>query len=71
MNAEQLLSLTVAEIMKRWPQSVPIFIAHRLDCVGCPMTSFETLAEIIEIYNVPKEKFLQELETVIQQSAPA
>jgi hybrid cluster-associated redox disulfide protein len=67
MNEDQLLSLTVADIMDRWPQAVPVFLAHRLDCVGCPMAPFETLAEVIDIYDLPGDVFLSELEEVIQR----
>ena len=69
MNEDQLLSLTVADIMDRWPQCVPVFLAHKLDCVGCPMAPFETLAEVIEIYQLPQDAFLDELTRVIEPSA--
>ena len=64
---DRLLSLTIAEIMDRWPQCVPVFLAHKLDCVGCPMAPFETLAEIIEIYQLPQKAFLRELTTAIDR----
>jgi hybrid cluster-associated redox disulfide protein len=64
MTEEQLLPLTVAEIMERWPQSVPVFLAHRLDCVGCPMAPFETLAEVILVYQLSPD-FLNELMAII------
>ncbi len=66
MTEDQLLALTVAEIMDRWPQSVPVFLSRRLDCVGCPMAPFETLAEVIEIYQLPQDDFLSELSAVIK-----
>ncbi len=66
ITPNQLLSLTVAEIMTRWPQSVPVFLSHKLDCVGCPMAPFETLAEVIEIYQLPEGVFLGELAAVIR-----
>ena len=68
MNEDQLLSLTVADIMDRWPESVPVFLSHKLDCVGCPMAPFETLAEVIEIYQLPEDVFLGELVAVIKQT---
>ena len=38
--------LTAAEVMQRWPATVPVFIRHCMACVGCPFAPFETLAEI-------------------------
>ncbi len=60
IDTETLLSMTIDEIMRRWPQSVSLFLAHKLNCVGCPITPFETLAEVIEIYQLPPQ-FLKEL----------
>ena len=57
---ETLLAMTIDEIMRRWPESVSHFLAHKLNCVGCPITPFETLAEVIAIYKLPPE-FLEDL----------
>jgi hybrid cluster-associated redox disulfide protein len=46
-----MLSVTVAEVMDRWPQTVPVFVRHRMVCVGCPIASFESLVEVTEIYS--------------------
>jgi hybrid cluster-associated redox disulfide protein len=67
MHDDPLLSLTVSEIMNRWPQCVPVFLAHKLDCVGCPMAPFETLAEVIEIYRLSQDDFLAELAAAIYE----
>ncbi len=69
MYEDSLLSLTVAEIMDRWPQCVPVFLAHKLDCVGCSMAPFETLAEVIEIYQLPQDAFLAELAAAIDDKS--
>jgi len=60
IDTETLLAMTIDEIMQRWPQSVAHFLAHKLNCVGCPITPFETLAEVIAVYQLPPE-FLEEL----------
>ena len=54
--------LTVAEVMDRWPQTIPIFFRYRMACVGCPIASFETLAEVTAIYSLDLSRFLNELE---------
>lgn len=60
--------LTVAEVLAHWPQTILIFIRHRMACVGCPIAPFETLAEVAEIYGLDVDRFLSELEQSIQQS---
>jgi len=35
--------ISIAELLEKWPQAIPIFLSYRLDCVGCSMAAFETL----------------------------
>ena len=58
-------NLTAAEVMQRWPATVPVFIRHCLACVGCPFASFETLADIPAIYGLPPDDFMRELQQTI------
>ena len=57
--------LTVAEVMQRWPATVPVFIRHCLACVGCPFAPFETLDKIPEIFGLPLVEFMRELQQTI------
>ncbi|GAB4530060.1 MAG: DUF1858 domain-containing protein [Anaerolineae bacterium] len=58
--------LTVTEVMDRWPQTIPIFFRHWMACVGCPIASFETLAEVATIYGLDLDCLLNELQQIIQ-----
>ncbi len=60
--------LIVADVLARWPQTIPVFIHHRMGCVGCPIASFETLAEVAAIYELDLNCFLDELEQVIDRT---
>jgi hybrid cluster-associated redox disulfide protein len=60
-------TLTVAEVLARWPQTILVFMHHQMACVGCAMTPFETLAEVAEIYDLDLPEFLSELELGIEQ----
>lgn len=60
--------LTVAEILARWPQTIPVFAHHRMACVGCAIAPFETLAEVAAIYRLNLDHFLKELQQVIEAS---
>jgi len=55
----------VAEILERWPQVIPIFLKHRMSCVGCLMAPFESLSDAARIYQIPFEHFLDELQGAI------
>ena len=60
--------LTAAEVMQRWPATVPVFIRYGMACVGCPFAPFETLAEIPAIYGVRLDDFIRELQQAIDST---
>jgi hybrid cluster-associated redox disulfide protein len=55
----------VAEVLSRWPDTVPVFIRYRLACVGCLMARFERVADVPRIYGLDAQSFLRE----VQQAA--
>ena len=57
--------ISIAELLEKWPQVIPIFFRYRLDCVGCSMAAFETLSDVIAIYQLPAELFIADLERSI------
>jgi hybrid cluster-associated redox disulfide protein len=60
--------LIVADVLARWPQTISVFIRHRMACVGCPIAPFETLAEVTAIYDLDLSYFLIELTQTIDQT---
>jgi hybrid cluster-associated redox disulfide protein len=60
--------LTAAEVMQRWPATIPVFIRHCPACVGCPFAPFETLAEIPAIYGLRVDDFIRELQQTIDST---
>lgn len=58
--------MTIAEILKRWPQTIPVFLRYQTSCVGCSMNIFETLEDAIHIYHLQQTDFFKDLERSIQ-----
>ena len=56
----------VADIVGRWPQTIPVFIRHRMACVGCSLAAFGTLEEATRVYGLDLADFVNELDNVIQ-----
>ncbi len=66
MNLKTLSpNLTIQGLFARWPETIPVFIRHRMHCVGCSMSSFDTLLEAAENYNLAWDAFLSELQSVV------
>jgi hybrid cluster-associated redox disulfide protein len=53
--------LPLANLMTRWPQTVPVFVRHRMLCVGCLVSPFHTVMDACAEYGLDEEDFLAEL----------
>jgi len=60
------LDSTIAEIMERWPKTIPVFLEKRMVCVGCHMSKFDTLEDALRNYGYLPEEFLGELNQIIE-----
>jgi hybrid cluster-associated redox disulfide protein len=59
---------SVAEVMERWPQSLPVFLHRHMACVGCAMSTFCTLDQAACAYHLDSDSFLNELELALRQT---
>jgi hybrid cluster-associated redox disulfide protein len=57
--------MNVEFILTHWPETVPIFLKYRMGCVGCTMASYETLSSAAEIYKLPLNSFIHDLQSAI------
>ncbi len=63
--AQLTADLTAAEVMDRWPETIPVFFRYQMACVGCLMAPFETLADVAAIYGLDLECLMDELRQTI------
>lgn len=64
------LQSIVADIWQTWPQTTRVFHKYRMNCAGCQMAKFETLEDVLRIYNLPAEPLLADLNRMIRLEAP-
>ena len=55
------LDLTLAEMMRLWPQTIPVFLRHKMLCVGCLISPFHTIVDACAEYHLDQDRFLDEL----------
>jgi hybrid cluster-associated redox disulfide protein len=60
--------LPVAEIMRRWPCTIRVFLDLRLRCVGCPIACFHTLIDACEEHRVDSGSVLMAMDTALGRS---
>ena len=61
----------VADLLQAWPETIPVFLRHRMGCVGCMMAPFDTLEDVIAIYGMQAENFYSALEKAIRKHEDA
>jgi hybrid cluster-associated redox disulfide protein len=59
-------AISVAELMERWPAVVPVFVTHRMACVGCIMSSFDRLDDVCRIYRMQAAELTREILRAIE-----
>lgn len=58
---------SVAEIMAQHPQTLLVFLAWRLDCIGCDLAPFCTFEDVAADYHIDLGAFLTDLNQVLQR----
>lgn len=58
--------LMVADIMNEWPATVQVFLKHRMGCIGCYLSPFDSLEDALMVHSIPTELFVNELHQVIE-----
>lgn len=62
---ETLETMVVDDVMTRWPDSVSVFLRHRMACPGCVMAPFMTVREAAREYDLDPRMLTRELAEAI------
>ena len=57
----------IAEILNIAPESIPLFKSIGMNCLGCAMSSGETLGQACMVHGVDPDSFLESLNAFIAQ----
>lgn len=55
----------VDTVMRRWPQTIRVFLDHRMRCVGCPIAGFHSVADSCREHDVDLDAFAAALRRAI------
>lgn len=59
----------IKPLLTAYPQAAGVFLAHRMACVGCSMSDFDTLQEAAANYDLQLESLIAEIKTAIASAA--
>ncbi len=57
--------ITVKELLDRYPRLLQMFMDMGLMCVGCPVETFHTMADVAREYHLDLKQFLQRIHKAI------
>ena len=60
--------LRVADVLRKWPETQVIFLAHRMSCIGCYLSPFDTLEDALTVYGLCVTEILVELNQRVQET---
>ena len=63
-------TLTVAKLLATSREVIPVFIRHRMACVGCPLAAFEQLESAALHYGLEPDAFIAEVCGAISPAVP-
>lgn len=63
------VSTLVDDVMRKWPGTIRAFLDHRMNCPGCPIACFHTVADACREHHVEVEAFLGDLRRVATRAA--
>ena len=58
--------MTITEILRRFPETLPIFQRYSLDCYNCQIADFERLEHSATVHKVDIDTLISELNRQIK-----
>jgi len=53
--------LSLADLMAAWPETITVFIRHKMLCVGCMVSPFHSVTDACAEYGLDLDEFYREL----------
>ena len=61
----------ISEVLLKAPEAAPMFYAIGMHCLGCAMSSGETLEEACQVHEVDPDEFIEKLNAFVAEQAQA
>ena len=53
--------MMIGQVIREHPESIPIFLKNGLTCIGCPMSSMETVEQGALSHGIDVDKLINDL----------
>ena len=60
--------MKIDEVIKKYPETVEVFVKNGFHCIGCIAASFETIEEGAKAHGITAEELVEELNEAIKST---
>jgi len=57
--------MSITDILKKYPETLPIFSNYNLGCIGCMAASFESLEAGLNAHGIDVEEFVTKINEMV------
>lgn len=68
MAAQMIDQSSIQEILREYPEVIPVFIQLKTQCIGCAFERFCTLEDVSKHYEIPINELVEFLSRVIAKN---
>lgn len=59
--------MLVSDVVKNYPETIPLFLQKGLHCIGCAFAKDETLEEAAGVHQINLDEFLEALNKKVKK----
>jgi hybrid cluster-associated redox disulfide protein len=59
--------MSIAEVVQKYPQTVPVFLAHGLMCFGCAVARFENVEQGALAHGIDVDALMKDLNAAVAE----
>ena len=57
--------MTIGEVLKKYPESLKVFLSHGLMCVGCAVARFENIRQGATAHGIDVDALIEDLNNAV------
>jgi hybrid cluster-associated redox disulfide protein len=58
--------MPIGDVVKSYPETVPVFMQHGLHCIGCAVAAFESIEEGATAHGIDVDALMKDLNEAAQ-----
>ena len=70
INHKITAEMSIEEVAIKYPQTIKVFFQHGMQCTGCYICGFHSIAESAKEYGVELKPLLNDLNNVVTEKDP-